>query len=142
MSEPLTSGRSGTAAEEGARAFAWDRILVWFMRIVSAVWLVKGLAGWLVILGVRIPGIPAFADLVYPSKAAIVAFAVIDLVAAIGLWLTSTWGGVIWLLAMMVNVVVSLLRPGEIGTAHVLTGAQVLLLCAYVTLSWLASREA
>ena len=32
-------------------------------------------------------------------QATTIFFAVIDLVAAIGLWLTAAWGGVVWLIA-------------------------------------------
>ena len=34
-------------------------------------------------------------------QATIIYFAVIDLMAAVGLWMASTWGGVLWLLAVM-----------------------------------------
>ena len=45
------------------------------------------------------PGRPPFADLPMGRQSAIIYFAVIDFVAAVGLWLTSAWGGVVWLLA-------------------------------------------
>jgi len=83
--------------------------------------------------------LPAFAAAV--AAAALPKVAVLDLVAAIGLWLTSTWGGVLWLLAVMTNVVIAALRPVEGGTSPTLAGLQLCLVVAYVVLSWLASRD-
>jgi len=141
MSEPLQSAKAADPAEPAARRIAWERILVWFMRVMAAVWVLKGLVAWMAIIGTPLPGVPAFSGLPTSAQATIVAFAVLDLVAAIGLWLTSTWGGVMWLLAVMTNVAIAVLRPGEVGTSSTLAGLQLALVVAYVTLSWLASRE-
>ena len=141
MSEPLQGARAADPAETGARKIAWERILVWFMRVMAFVWILKGLVAWMAIIGTPLPGIPGFSGLPTSAQATVVTFAVLDLVAAIGLWLTSTWGGVMWLLAVMTNVAIAMLRPGEIGTSPVLAGLQLALVVSYVTLSWLASRE-
>jgi uncharacterized membrane protein (DUF2068 family) len=90
---------------------------------------------------VTLPGLPSFPDMPPPAQAIVVTFAVLDLVAAIGLWLTSTWGGVLWLLAVMTNVVIAVLRPVEVGTSPTVAGLQLCLVVAYVALSWLASRD-
>lgn len=136
MSDPAVPGTDGAA-----RRVVWSRVLVWFMRVMALVWLLKGLVAWTIIIGTGLPGLPAFAGLAPAGQAAIVSFAVVDLVAAIGLWLTSTWGGVMWLLAVMSNVVITVLRPHDVGSSPILSGVQLALVVVYVTLSWLASRE-
>lgn len=141
MSEPLQGAKAAGPDGEAVRTVDWDRVLVWFMRIMAMVWILKGLIAWTIILGVDLPGLPDFAAMPSSAQGIIVTFAVLDLVAAIGLWLTSTWGGVMWLLAVMTNVAIAVLRPVEGGTSPTLAGIQLCLVVAYVVLSWLASRD-
>ena len=69
------------------------------MRLLALLWIVKGLSAWAAILGRRTPGRPTFEARSPAARRRSIYFAVIDLVAAVGLWLASTWGGVMWLLA-------------------------------------------
>jgi hypothetical protein len=121
-------------------AAAWDRHLVVFMRVVAVLWIIKGLAAWAVILTPASLGIAPFETLPGAIQAGFVAFAVLDLVAAVGLWLTSTWGGVMWLLAVMAHLLVTLTGPAIPG-ARIIGVVELVLVVAYVVLSWLASRE-
>src|ERR671911_1171094 len=70
----------------------WNPILVWFMRLVALLWIVKGLLSWAVIVGLSQAGMP-FEARSTGFQATMIWFAVIDLVAAVGLWLNSRWGG-------------------------------------------------
>ena len=47
-----------------------------------------------------------------------IVFAVLDLVAGVGLWLTSTWGGVMWLLAIMSHILMGSFAPAGPGWRH------------------------
>jgi fatty acid desaturase len=141
MSEPVRQGRSGDGAAPPRRRIPWDRVLVWFMRLVASAWIAKGLAAWLVILGVETPWFTPLTSLPLSAQAMVVVFAVLDPVAGVGLWLTSTWGGVMWLLAVMVHVVFAVLRPDDARVGLDVTGAEMVLVLSYVGLSWLASRE-
>ena len=111
------------------------------MRLVASAWIAKGLAAWLVILGVEIPWFAPLTSLPLSAQAMVVVFAVLDPVAGVGLWLTSTWGGVMWLLAVMVHVVFAVLRPDDARIGLAVTAAEMVLVLSYVGLSWLASRE-
>lgn len=117
----------------------WRLMLVWFMRIMAMVWMIKGLGYWLEILGA--PGASAFEGRALSYQATIVYFAIINLVAAVGLWLTSTWGGVLWLLALMSNVILAAFFPAIINSSAVSLAVNVGLVVAYLTISWLASHE-
>lgn len=121
------------------RTFRWDLALVWFMRLVAVLWLAKGLAYWAILLGV-LPWAGPFEDQPLQWQSAVVYFAVIDLVAAVGLWLTSSWGGVIWLMAAMSYfLAVFVASHAVVSTLPVLVTLGVLVV-AYFLLSWQASR--
>ncbi len=118
----------------------WDVVLVWFMRITALAWVAKGLATWGQILDLW-PGATPFADLSAGRQAGIVYFAVIDFVAAVGLWLTSAWGGVIWLLAATSALTLAALTPQLLPMSAPLIAVQASIVAIYFVLSWLAARD-
>jgi len=121
-------------------SLSWNTILVWFMRILSILWLVKGLAAWMVILGIT-SGLAPFEGGSTGYQAGLVYFAVIDLVASVGLWLTSTWGGVLWLLAVMSHLILAVFFPRFVQNSTILIVLFILAIMSYLTISWLASVE-
>ncbi|CAO4175085.1 DUF6163 family protein [Methylorubrum populi] len=118
----------------------WDVVLVWFMRVTALIWLAKGLATWSEILDL-LPGRPPFAALAPGRQSAIVYFAVIDFVAAVGLWLTSAWGGVVWLLAATSALTLAVLTPQLLPMPLPLVAIQASIIAIYFVLSWLAARD-
>jgi len=122
------------------RKSTWDTVLIWFMRVTALVWLAKSLWSWAAILDAWPGGRPFEAE-PFGRQAAIVYFAVIDATAAIGLWLTSAWGGVIWLLAITSSVTLALLTPQLLPMPVTLTVAQISIVLIYFLLSWSAARE-
>lgn len=135
------SVEQGRSSDESAAAgyIRWRLLLVWFMRIVAIVWMVRGLGYWIEIVGG--PGAAAFEGRALSYQATVVYFAIINLVAAVGLWLTSTWGGVLWLLALMSNVILAAFFPAIVSSSAVSLGVNIGLVVAYLTISWLASHE-
>ncbi|MBE7202960.1 MAG: hypothetical protein INR70_34895 [Parafilimonas terrae] len=123
-----------------ARKSTWDTALIWFMRVTALIWLAKGVWSWVQILDAW-PGGRLFEAEPFGRQAAIVYFAVIDATAAIGLWLTSAWGGVIWLLAVTSSVTLALLTPLLLPMPVALIGAQISIVLIYFLLSWSAARE-
>src|SRR4029077_4502038 len=77
----------------------WTRRLVLFLRIMAGVSMFKGLFHWSLVLGIGDGSGSTFKQASMPWQAATIFFAVIDLVAAVGLWLAAAWGGVVWLTA-------------------------------------------
>ena len=126
---------------EIAAGLHWDAVLVWFLRAMAIVWLVTGLGHWSILLGV-FPTDAPFEGRPLPFQATIIYFAVIDLVAAVGLWLTSTWGGVMWLLAVMSDLILAILFPQIIGHGALTIAALIVLMISYFVISWLAARSA
>jgi hypothetical protein len=72
---------------------------------------------------------------------ATVFFAVIDLVAAVGLWLAAPWGAVVWLTSVISMAAVELLFPQIYGGNMWVIVAEVLLLGTYLWLALMAARE-
>lgn len=128
------------AAPTGPRELRWSAALIGFMRVMSLIWLIKGLLAWAAILGINLPP-PAFEARSTGYQAGMIYFAVIDLVAAVGLWLTSTWGGVLWLLAVMSHLILAVFFPRFVSNGALLIAVFILAIMAYLTLSWLAAIE-
>ena len=117
----------------------WNLVLVWFMRSMALCWIAKGLIAWAGILGIA-GGIP-FEDRVSGHQATTVYFAVMDLVAGVGLWLTSTWGGVLWLLAVMSHLILAVFFPRFVANSALLISLFIIALMMYLTISWLAAVD-
>ena len=93
----------------------WTSRLVLFLRVMAGISLVKGLYHWAVVCGIDAPTLARFADYPTPYQSATVFFAVIDLVAAVGLWLAAPWGAVVWLTSVISMIAVELLFPQIYG---------------------------
>ncbi len=125
------------AREEGTRfGFA----LLAFMRATAAVWIVQGLLQWIAVLSTGADGLSPFATLAPPAMVAAVFFAVVDFVAAIGLWLAAPWGGVIWLVAVGAQILVLVVMPGFFDHPLVTGLVDVALMGAYLALVWFAAQ--
>lgn len=67
---------------------------------------------------------------------------VIDLVAAVGLWLAASWGGVVWLVAVAVQWLAIMILPSFFDH-DVLTGlVDLVLVATYLAVTYLAAQEA
>jgi len=129
--------RAGEAREGHVR---WDLVLVWYMRVLALVWVAKGLGAWAIILGVG-EAMPGFEFRPTGHQATAIYFAVIDPIAGVGLWLTSVWGGVIWLLAVMSHLILSLFFPGVVPSNLVMTAFLIGFMAIYLVLSWLSAGQ-
>jgi len=89
-----------------------------------------------------LPGVRPFEAEPFGRQSAIVYFAVIDAAAAIGLWLTSAWGGVIWLLAFTSAMTLAVLTPQLLPLSVPLLVFGGCVVTLYFLLSWLAAQEA
>jgi uncharacterized membrane protein (DUF2068 family) len=74
-------------------------------------------------------------------QAATIFFAVIDLVAAVGLWLSASWGAVVWLTAAASSIVVEVFFPEIYGDLFIVLAVEPALIIAYLALTILAARE-
>jgi hypothetical protein len=129
------------ADESEAPQEKWTTRLVLYLRVMAVVSLAKGLFHWAVVCGIAEtwPGGFEAASTAYQS--ATVFFAVIDLVAAVGLWLAAPWGAVVWLTSVISMAAVEALFPQIYGGRLWIVGGELVLLGLYLWLAVMAARE-
>lgn len=133
-SESIDLGRNS----EKRRLDRWGLALVIFMRIVAALWLLQGLMNWKTILAPEQAPLDALPGAL---AAAIVFFAVADLLAAVGLWLAAAWGGVLWLFSACAGIIIILFMPDFQAGGLVMVLLNLVLIFAYFILTWNAAQE-
>ena len=112
-----------------------------FLRVMAGVSLLKGLYHWALIVGVGQGTFSAFEVSSAAWQAASMYFAVIDLVAAVGLWLAAAWGGVVWLTATISMAAIELFFPQVYGGRIWVVLIELAMLVAYFSLAIAAARE-
>jgi hypothetical protein len=119
----------------------WATRLVVFLRVMAGLALVKGLYYWAIVCGVGAPTPQGFDSYAMPYQSATVFFAVIDLVAAVGLWLAAPWGAVVWLTSVISMAAVEALFPQIYGGRLWVIVVELALLGGYLLLALLSARE-
>src|SRR3981189_1793803 len=119
----------------------WTRRLVLFLRIMAAISILKGLYHWAQVTGFIGGEEEAFENQSMAWQTATVYFAVIELVAAVGLWLATPWGAVVWLTTVVSMAVIELMFPAIYGGSITIVAVEALMLAAYLALAWMAARE-
>ena len=133
MLEPVnvTGGARGT----------WTEVLVLFLRGMAVVSLIKGLFHWSQILSIGASAGQGFETRSIAWQTSTVFFAVLDLVAAVGLWLAAPWGAVIWLTSVVSMAAVELFFPQVYGGSVIVVAAELTLLGVYLFLAIVSARE-
>jgi hypothetical protein len=131
----ISSGRTETGDN------AWTRRLVLFLRIMAVLSVVKGLYHWAQVTGFAGGEDDAFENQSMAWQTSTVYFAVIELVAAVGLWLATPWGAVVWLTTVVSMAVIELMFPAIYGGSITIVALEALMLAAYLALAWMAARE-
>ena len=119
----------------------WTWRLLWFLRVMAVLSMLKGLRYWAAICGFGLAPEGGFEGQTTAWQAATIFFAVIDLVAAVGLWLSASWGAVVWLTASVSSIVVEVFFPEIYGDLFVVLAIEPALIIAYLALTILAARE-
>jgi hypothetical protein len=119
----------------------WTNRLIWFLRAMAAVSMIKGLYHWAVIIGIGDGPGSTFETSPIAWQAATMFFAVLDPVAGVGLWLAAAWGGVVWLTTTISMAAIELLFPQIFGGRIIMVIAELGAILAYVWLTLVAARE-
>ncbi|MFO1108472.1 MAG: DUF6163 family protein [Bradyrhizobium sp.] len=119
----------------------WTRRLVLFLRVMAVLSIAKGLYHWAQVTGFVGGEEEAFENQTMAWQTATIYFAVIELVAAVGLWLATPWGAVVWLTTVVSMAVIELMFPGIYGGSLVVVAVEALMLAGYLVLAWMAARE-
>lgn len=114
---------------------SWGNLLVVFMRLLAMVWIAQALAQWSAVL---LPSQPLFDKVSQLWGGAVIFFAVLDPVAAVGLWLATPWGGVLWLFSAIAQILVAAAVPGFFSIMWIV--ANIVLIVVYFGLTWQAGH--
>lgn len=129
------------APKPDKRQTAWTRRLVLFLRTMAGISMLKGIYHWSLVLGIGDGAGSTFEQANMPWQAATIFFAVIDLVAAVGLWLAAAWGGVVWLTASISMAAIELFFPQVYGGRLWIAIPEFLAIALYIALALMAGRE-
>ena len=119
----------------------WTRRLVLFLRVMAVVSMMQGLYHWAQVTGFVGGADAAFENQSTAWQSATIYFAVIELVAAVGLWLATPWGAVVWLTTVVSMAVIELMFPTIYGGSLTVVGIEAFFLVVYLVLAWLAAQE-
>lgn len=144
--KPQRDFQSGSVAAINSNASVaddgvWTGRLVLYLRAMAVLAMFKGLYHWAQVTGFIGSEDQAFQSQSIAWQSATVFFAVIELVAAVGLWLATPWGAVVWLTSVVSMAVVELMFPLIYGGNFIIVGIQLVLLGAYLALAWMAAME-
>jgi uncharacterized membrane protein (DUF2068 family) len=104
------------------------------MRLLALGFLGLGLLQWSELLGAVHLGAPDFFTLTLQVQALVLFFAVANLVAAVGLWLTATWGVVVWFAAAGTRIALHTVAANTFGWTPVATAAEGVGIVVFVLL--------
>ena len=138
--DPVRNLEPVQAGEPEIDEARWTGRLVIFLRVMAVLSMAKGLYHWAIVCGVGGP-LDGFEYQPTPWQTATVFFAVIDLVAAVGLWLAAAWGAVVWLTACVSMAAVEVFFPQVYGGRLLVVGLEALLLFSYLFLAIQSARE-
>jgi len=127
----------GEKARGEREALRWGLCLVIFMRLLAILWMAEGLLQWMTVLTAS--GSP-FDSMRSSTATAVIFFGIFDLVAAVGLWLATPWGGALWLFAAVSQIFAALALRNFFAAEHFIVGSDLVLIALYFALTWKAGH--
>ncbi|HVY20212.1 MAG TPA: DUF6163 family protein [Bauldia sp.] len=116
-------------------------ILDQYVVALSVVVLLFGLRQWAIILG-ALPGAGGpFEDMSTPWFVVTIHMAVVDLVAAVGLWLRVAGGKVLWVYSALFEITLHTVFTGTFGIDWLVVGFHAATLTVFVVLTILVWRQ-
>lgn len=116
-----------------------------FQRIIAAYCLLFGVFYWIRLIGIFPGALWRFDTMPVEWQVATVSLAALFPVAGIGLWMTASWGPVIWFICAAIEIVMYLGMPEIFGSRRIVVisyfAVALLYVCFRAALIWHA-REA
>lgn len=119
----------------------WAVVLMWYLRAMALLLIAGGVIHWARIVGFTPWRGVWFWDMPIEWQTATVFFAVLDLVAAIGLWLTVSWGTVMWLFRALSQIVMHTAFADIFGRRPYEISFYMLTIAIYLLLLYLMEQE-
>lgn len=130
--------------------FQLKKVLLWLLRISAIMCMARGINYWMELIGLYKTD---FNDLSIFHQIAIIFFACVYCFAATGLWMTVSWGVVLWVIALIGEAFLIMFEPSLgiqsdviLNTATKFSSSTYLILgiggvASYLVLSWIIERE-
>lgn len=119
----------------------WRRRLILYQRLAGGFMIFKGLTYWSSLLGFGDGSASMFQQQPLDTQGATIFFAVIDLVAGVALWLGSTWGAMMWLVAATLQLLADIVIIEPSGLLVLLTMVETCLVAGYVLIRFMVHAE-
>lgn len=115
--------------------------MLWAMRLLALVYLYDGLSNWAVIMGIG-AGPGGFEELAIQWQVATVYFAILMVIAGVGLWFASGWGVATWLFVAVTEMVMFIGFPDLFGEDWWAVGFNAACIVIYIAFArWAGSPE-
>ena len=137
---PIAAIRPGLAGRQPNEA-RYGRLLLWYMRLLAALWIAQGIGRWVGILVADGSGPGTLDTMTTLGAGAVIFFCLVDPIAAVGLWLAAPWGGVVWLVAVSAQWIDIALLPRFFDHDILVGLADFVLVAGYFALTYMAARE-
>lgn len=111
-----------------------------YMRGIALLLLAAGLVRACQILGITLDG-RTFSDLVPAWRAGATTLLLVDLFAAVGLWVGAAWGAVMWAVALAVEISMYTLFSDLFGSYPLRVGVHSMLFAVFLALTYLDWRR-
>jgi len=119
----------------------WQGRVMLYLRLLAGFLLVKTIYSWTLICGVWDGETSRFEMLSLAAQAAVIWAAIMNPVAAVGLWLGASWGVVLWLVTAMVQILINANAPEGVGRLMIVAAIETILVAIYAFLTYKAARE-
>lgn len=119
-------------------------LYVIFLRMIALVCFWFGLQYWAMLVGYSLHGMARFDLLNLPWKVAASSLAVLFPVASLGLWLTVSWGSVLWAIAAVTQVLMYMVWPEIFGYNRLVPLMHGLVAALYIVFRlslWIEARR-
>ena len=120
----------------------WALALTIYLRGIAALLLLLGLRQWLYIAGIFDEAGWSFETMTTAWRFVTVHLAVVDLVAAVGLWMRVAWGNVLWVYAAVFEIAIHTAFADTFGADPIIVGFHVVALAVFVGLVFMDRRQA
>ncbi|MGQ7792761.1 DUF6163 family protein [Faunimonas sp. B44] len=111
-----------------------------YVRVIALLLLAAGLAHAALVLGITLDG-SNFGTLTRPDRAGAVTLLLLDLFAAVGLWIGAAWGPVMWLVALVVEAAMHTIFADLFGAESLRIVLHGFLYAIFLILSFLDWRR-
>ncbi|KAA3519467.1 hypothetical protein GOZ96_01040 [Agrobacterium vitis] len=109
-----------------------DLLFVLFLRVVALACLWLGLQFWGLLVGFAGDGLGRFDLMNVPWRIASCGLAVMLPVAGVGLWMTVSWGPVIWVIAASGQILMHAVWPGIFGRDPLIVAFHLIVAVVYI----------